>query len=456
MNVGQPPGDDDDVKSSSRQNHRTSLKKAYSSRVSKEKQRRDALARQHNARRDFADHARRIVVQASKEEESESKTKRGRGEEYVDDDEGEEGKEEKKRMKRTTTKTGDGGKDDDVDVKKTERGELQLPEYMTDVPTDLGENWLCQPKPRGKRCAVIAARGRTSAFDARGKRITLENKKKYFQSAIPGGSFQTRGNSETFCILDCVYGGGERRRVGDAAVAGDDDAMEEDGGNANDDNGGGYFVVLDVMAWNGAETYGCDVEFRSFWLQSKFASEIDSCAVSRDGHEYPMFPAPIFSCATVNELRMCYEGARMKSFGGYVFACDGLIFRDKRASYTPGESTPLALLYKDEALCESCGEGTFRREVLERGCFLKVKRDGSGGDLCAIDDNTVLVSAGGGNQLNPNVAVRCEWEGDKLVPRGNCERKGTRPDAFSKIQFYIACKTNNPLTMDEIASSVCK
>jgi hypothetical protein len=169
-----------------------------------------------------------------------------------------------------------------------------------------------------------------------------------------------------------------------------------------------------------------------------------------------MFPAPIFSCATVNELRLCYEGARMKSFGGYAFACDGLIFRDKRASYTPGESTPLALLYKDEALCESCGEGTFRREVLERGCFLKVKRDGSGGDLCAIDDNTVLVSAGGGNQLNPNVAVRCEWEGDKLVPRGNCEKKGTRPDAFSKIQFYIACKTNNPLTMDEIASSVCK
>ena len=280
MNIGQPPGDDDGVKSSSR-HHRSSLKKkAFSHRVSKEKQRRDALSRQHNARRDFADHARRVVVHASKEEELESKTKRGRGEEYMDDDEGEEGKEEKKRMKRTTTKTGDGGNDDDVEVKKTERGELQLPEYMTDVPTDLGENWLCQPKPRGKRCAVIAARGRTSAFDTQGKRITLENKKKYFQSTIPGGSYQTRGNSETFCILDCVYGGGERRRVGDAAVAGDDDAMEEDGGNANDDNGGGYFVVLDVMAWNGAETYGCDVEFRSFWLQSKFASEIDSCAVT--------------------------------------------------------------------------------------------------------------------------------------------------------------------------------
>ena len=108
----------------------------------------------------------------------------------MDDDEGEEGKEEKKRMKRTTTKTGDGGDDDDVDVKKTERGELQLPEYMTDVPTDLGENWLCQPKPRGKRCRHDRfARGRTSAFDARGKRITLENKKKYFQSAIPGREF---------------------------------------------------------------------------------------------------------------------------------------------------------------------------------------------------------------------------------------------------------------------------
>ena len=200
MNDGHPQRDDDDVISSSRQNHRSSLKKkAFSHRASKEKQRRDALSRQHDARRDFADHARRVVVQASKEEASESKTKRGRGEEYVDDDEGEEGEEEKKRMKRTTT-IGDGNGDGIVEI-KTERGELQLPEYMTDVPTDLGENWLCQPKPRGKRCAVIAARGRTSAFDTRGKRITLENKKKYFQSAIPGGSFQTRGNSETFLYI---------------------------------------------------------------------------------------------------------------------------------------------------------------------------------------------------------------------------------------------------------------
>ena len=53
-----------------------------------------------------------------------------------------------------------------------------------------------------------------------------------------------------------------------------------------------------------------------------------------------------------------------------------------RELYTPGERTPLALLYKDEALCESCEEGTFRREVLERGCFLKVKGDGSSGELC--------------------------------------------------------------------------
>ena len=272
-----------------------------------------------------------------------------------------------------------------------------------------------------------------------------------------GGSFQTRGNSETFVYwIACTAAAKGEESRGRGGCVGDDDAMEEDG-NANDDNGGGYFVVLDVMAWNGAETYGCDVEFRSFWLQSKFArrNRLVLCRQPRRARVSHVSSAD-FSCATVNELRMCYEGARMKSFGGYVFACDGLIFRDKRASYTPGESTPLALLYKDEALCESCGEGTFRREVRERGCFLKVKRDGSGGDLCAIDDNTVLVSAGGGNQLNPNVAVRCEWEGDKLVPRETAKGKGTRPDAFSKIQFYIACKTNNPLTMDEIASSVCK
>ena len=79
-----------------------------------------------------------------------------------------------------------------------------------------------------------------------------------------------------------------------------------------------------------------------------------------------------------------------------------------------------------------------------------MKGDGSSGELCAADDDTVLVSTRG-LQLNPNVAVRSEWEGDRLVPRGTCEKKERRPDAFSAIQFYIACKTN-PLTMEEIAS----
>ena len=438
--------------------------RGISARVSREKQRKDALSRQQSARRDFADHARRVALLSSRSKAGipiQTSATRKREEEEEEEEGGgavneEIGEEANKRIKTTTEDVVDVA-DADTQTKEEDRGELQLPEYMTDVPTDLGENWLCQPKPRGTRCAVIAARGRTSAFDKYGKRIMVGNNKKHFQSALPGGSYQTRGNSETFCILDCVYGfGGEGGGGGVGVVAPSgvgedkDDAMEEDGGNEGVTNRN-YFVVLDVMAWNGAETYGCDVEFRNFWLQSKFASEIDSSAVSRDGHEYPMFPAPFFSCATMSDLCQCYEGARLKSFGGY--ACDGLIFRDKRASYTPGESTPLALLYKDEALCESCGEGTFRREILERGCFLKVKGDGSGGaNLCAVDDDTVLVQAGG-LHLNPNVAVRCEWEGDKLVPRGCCEKKGTRPDAFSRVQFYIACKTN-PLPIEEIAATI--
>ena len=415
-----------------------------SSRPSREKQRRDALSRQQTARRDFADHARRVVKKTTTTTTTTTPASEGN----ADFDEEKEGKrtETDDAMATLETKTREEEDDDDSDDDDSDDGgELQLPEYMTDVPKDLREHWLCQPKARGQRCTIIAARGRTSAFDERGKSMRVmknnkNNKKNHFQSVLPGGSYGTRGNSETFCILDCVYGEG----IVDWNACTDGDAMEEDGGV----DIGGYFVVLDVMAWNGAETYGCDVEFRSFWLQSKFASEIDSPGVSRDGHEYPMFPAPMFSCATVEDLRQCYEGARMKSFGGY--ACDGLLFRDKRASYTPGERTPLALLYKDEALCESCEEGTFRREVLERGCFLKVKGDGSSGELCAADDDTVLVSTRG-LQLNPNVAVRSEWEGDRLVPRGTCEKKERRPDAFSAIQFYIACKTN-PLTMEEIAS----
>ena len=241
-----------------------------SSRPSREKQRRDALSRQQTARRDFADHARRVVKKTTT-----TTTTTPASEGNADFDEEKEGKrtETDDAMATLETKTREEEDDDDSD----DGGELQLPEYMTDVPKDLREHWLCQPKARGQRCTIIAARGRTSAFDERGKsmRVTKnkKNKKKknHFQSVLPGGSYGTRGNSETFCILDCVYGEG----TVDGNACTDGDAMEEDGGV----DIGGYFVVLDVMAWNGAETYGCDVEFRSFWL---ILSWIFVSAVSRE------------------------------------------------------------------------------------------------------------------------------------------------------------------------------
>ena len=165
----------------------------------------------------------------------------------------------------TETKTREEEEDDDDDD-----GELQLPEYMTDVPKDLREHWLCQPKARGQRCTIIAARGRTSAFDERGKSMRVmknnkNNKKNHFQSVLPGGSYGTRGNSETFCILDCVYGEG----IVDGNACTDGDAMEEDGGV----DIGGYFVVLDVMAWNGRETTGATWSFGAFGCKASLRAK---------------------------------------------------------------------------------------------------------------------------------------------------------------------------------------
>ena len=59
------------------------------------------------------------------------------------------------------------------------------------------------PRPEGQRCLVISARGQTVARLRSG--VLFER----FASRLPGGG-PGQGGDDNFCILDCVYHGGDQ------------------------------------------------------------------------------------------------------------------------------------------------------------------------------------------------------------------------------------------------------
>lgn len=148
--------------------------------------------------------------------------------------------------------------DDDDDENKTTAetyaDQLCVPEWLLDVPADLGRkvkevkeggdeassssaaqagtkaeqlqhSWFCMPRPEGKRCIVISAHGWTVSRHVRTGFVLHK-----FRSELPNGSVETmsggRSGEDGVCILDCIYqdgsgaseaGAGAR---GEAAVGG--------------------------------------------------------------------------------------------------------------------------------------------------------------------------------------------------------------------------------------------
>lgn len=78
------------------------------------------------------------------------------------------------------------------------REQLQLPEWMVEVPPDLGSDWFVAARPEGRRCLLVAARGSTTARLRTGALLDR------FPSALPGGGPSSRG-PDSFSILDCIF-----------------------------------------------------------------------------------------------------------------------------------------------------------------------------------------------------------------------------------------------------------
>lgn len=122
---------------------------------------------------------------------------------------------------------------DEMDIVKSKqlpqfKHELLLSEWMLEIPSDLKENWVCKPRPEGKRCLVKANVGVTT-------RVYLHNQRRFkFSSALPNGSqYHASGSKPT--ILDCIYVDHEKT-----------------------------FYILDVICWKGYYLLDCSTEMRYF------------------------------------------------------------------------------------------------------------------------------------------------------------------------------------------------
>eukprot|EP00854_Cymbomonas_tetramitiformis_P028018 gene28018-34651_t len=147
--------------------------------------------------------------------------------------------------------------------------QLMSPEWMVDVPTGITTDWYVVPHPEGERCLVISSRGGTVSRRRNGSIVHR------FPSALPNGSRATGANSDSYCILDCVF-------------------------HKTDQT----YYVLDIMCWKGHAVYDCTAEFRLFWVQCKL-QETDAGCPPAAQHRYRFCPLPAYATRSLPGNVVC-------------------------------------------------------------------------------------------------------------------------------------------------------
>ncbi|XP_033823791.1 snurportin-1 [Periophthalmus magnuspinnatus] len=174
--------------------------------------------------------------------------------------------------------------------------QLMLSEWLVDVPSDLGCDWLLVVCPVGKRSLIVASKGSTAAYTKSGYCVSR------FPSLLPGGNRHNSAMGKDYTILDCIYSEVDRT-----------------------------YYILDVMCWRGHPVYECPTEFRFYWLQSKVQ---ETEGLSEIAKRNP------FRFVSLQSTDCSLQSIHKSLAADYNFTVDGLLFYHKQTHYTPG-STPL-------------------------------------------------------------------------------------------------------------------
>lgn len=294
--------------------------------------------------------------------------------------------------------------------------QLMYPEWMTDLPGDLGSGWLVMPRPEGTRCLVIASRGKTVSRTRSGTVLHQ------FASELPNGSHASR-KAGGASVLDCVY--------------------QKDSES--------YFV-LDVMCWVGYDVYESGTEFRRFWLRSKLA-ECPGVGRRAKRNRFRFVPAPAFQC-TRDGLQSAYTGS-------HGYRVDGLLFIHKQTRYELGV-TPLCLVWKDARTSRYFVDTTDGKTHSSRQqCTLHLSASGE----CQSLENTVVgrvpktffqetgARAETLHKFFIDGIVRGEDGCDEvrnLVYRGPASKARVLPDSWSKLVFQSQARQGTAPGIREI------
>ncbi|KAL3867503.1 hypothetical protein ACJMK2_044704 [Sinanodonta woodiana] len=196
------------------------------------------------------------------------------------------------------------------DAKKEELGqgiefnmELMLSEWLLEVPENFKEDWITVVCPVGRRCMLVASKGKTVVY-AKGYRIPG-----YFVSILPGGN---RKEGKDFTILDVIYNETERT-----------------------------YYILDVMYWDGQAVYNMETVARFAFLHQKIIGIPDLGKV---------WPLNHYIFSALKNYPCTKEGIET-SLRNAKYEVDGVLFYHKTAKYEPG-STPLVLWVKTYILPE--------------------------------------------------------------------------------------------------------
>uniref|UniRef100_A0A8D1UMM7 Snurportin-1 n=1 Tax=Sus scrofa TaxID=9823 RepID=A0A8D1UMM7_PIG len=196
-----------DLNSTAAPHPRLSQYKSKYSSLEQSERRRRLLELQKSKRQDYVNHARRLAENDWTGMESEEE------EEKKDDEE----------------------MDIDIGKKlpKHYANQLMLSEWLIDVPSDLGQEWIVVVCPVGKRALIVASRGSTSAYTKSGYCVNR------FSSLLPGGNRRNSTTAKDYTILDCIYS--EVNQT---------------------------YYVLDVMCWRGHPFYDCQVRTDVLFMSS--------------------------------------------------------------------------------------------------------------------------------------------------------------------------------------------
>ncbi len=225
------------------------------------------------------------------------------------------------------------------------RCEVCLPEIMIEVPSDLETNWFCKLKPSGKQVLVKSASNKN-----RGQSMIKTN---IFCAMTGKLLFNMLSNIPCNTVLEAIWQ--------ENVVHEDDDDGTAHMGFSTKYNS---IHVLDVMCYNGQWLQHTTLEFREFWLSTRFSDEdlraFNDPAMETEALQnntqlqlYSLQLCQTLECtyntllnlytSTENNIKMSHDYGQ----GQYYVRSDGFLFCHKESHYEVGTS-PLVLHFQDE------------------------------------------------------------------------------------------------------------